>query len=103
LQKEKVTIQEAEEQHLKAVELNKFVHYYTRFKNHEHSYKIEEPLLAMAKTKFEILTAQNNNNASSQNNIENSTSPTRNSPPSSFCPIVLEPRHIRYIYLFLII
>lgn len=59
--------------------MNKFVHYYTRFKNHEHSYKIEEPLLAMAKTKFEILTAQNttttnNNNPSPQNNLENSTS-----------------------------
>lgn len=55
-----MTIAEAEELHLKAVELNKFVHYYTRFKNHEHSYKIEEPLLAMAKQKFEILTAQQN-------------------------------------------
>lgn len=56
LQKEKVTVAQAEEQHVKAVELNKFVHYYTRFKNHELSFKIEEPLLAMAKTKFEILT-----------------------------------------------
>ncbi len=60
LQKEKMTIAEAEENHAKAVELNKFVHYYTRFKNHELSYKIEEPLLAMAKSKFEILTAQQN-------------------------------------------
>lgn len=60
LQKEKATIAEAEEIHQKAVELNKFVHYYTRFKNHELSYKIEEPLLALAKTKFEVLTAQQN-------------------------------------------
>lgn len=51
--------------HTKAVELNKFVHYYTRFKNHEHSYKIEEPLLAMAKQKFEILTAAQQNPAAS--------------------------------------
>ena len=56
LQKEKVTIAQAEEHHIKAVELNKFVHYYSRFKNHELSFKIEQPLLAMAKTKFDILT-----------------------------------------------
>ncbi|RNA41923.1 ankyrin repeat and IBR domain-containing 1-like, partial [Brachionus plicatilis] len=71
LQKEKVTIAHAEEHHLKAVELNKFVHYYTRFKNHELSFKIEQPLLAMAKTKFEILTKTINE------------SPERNTSPSS--------------------
>lgn len=60
----KTTVAEAEEQHLKAVELNKFVHYYTRFKNHEHSYNIEELLLAMAKQKFEILTAAQNSQKS---------------------------------------
>ena len=49
---------DAEEAHLKAVELNKFVHYYSRFKNHELSYKIEEPLLATAKIKFDALVAQ---------------------------------------------
>lgn len=59
LQKQSDTIAKAEDTHLKAVELNKFIHYYTRFKNHEHSYKIEEPLLATAKTKFETLIAQN--------------------------------------------
>lgn len=59
-QKEKDSIAYAEEMHIKAAELNKFVHYYTRFKNHENSCKIEEPLLKMAKTKFEILIATNN-------------------------------------------
>ncbi len=39
--------------------MNKFVHYYTRFKNHELSFKIEEPLLASVKIKFETLIAQN--------------------------------------------
>ena len=39
-QKSKQTIAEAEEIHLKAVDSNKFVHYYTRFKNHENSFKV---------------------------------------------------------------
>lgn len=30
----------AEDQNQKMQELNKFVHYYTRFKNHENSYKV---------------------------------------------------------------
>ena len=68
IQKEKATIAEAEDNHLKAVELNKFVHYYTRFKNHENSYKIEEPLLAMAKTKLEILTSRQSVKASASTN-----------------------------------
>ena len=33
-------------------ELNKFVHYYTRYKNHDNSYKLEEPLLKTAKEKM---------------------------------------------------
>ena len=33
-------------------ELNKFVHYYTRYKNHENSYKLEEPLIKTAKEKM---------------------------------------------------
>ncbi|CAE1290809.1 ANKIB1 [Acanthosepion pharaonis] len=33
-------------------ELNRFVHFYTRFKNHENSYKLEEPLLRTAKEKM---------------------------------------------------
>ena len=31
---------QAEEKNQKMQELNKFVHYYTRFKNHENSYKV---------------------------------------------------------------
>ena len=33
-------------------ELNKFVHFYTRYKNHENSYKFEEPLVKTAKEKM---------------------------------------------------
>ncbi|XP_056009769.1 ankyrin repeat and IBR domain-containing protein 1-like isoform X2 [Ostrea edulis] len=43
---------EAEEQNVKMQELNKFVHFYTRFKNHENSYKLEEPLLNTTKNKM---------------------------------------------------
>ena len=57
-QKTKHNISAAEEAHLKAVESNKFAHYYTRFKNHENSYKLEEPLLTKAKMKFETLICQ---------------------------------------------
>ena len=39
-QKIKQSINEAEDAHMKAAETNKFVHYYTRFKNHEHSLKV---------------------------------------------------------------
>lgn len=43
---------EAEEYNAKMQELNKFVHYYTRFKNHENSFKLEEPLLSSTKSKM---------------------------------------------------
>ncbi|XP_002734676.1 ankyrin repeat and IBR domain-containing protein 1-like [Saccoglossus kowalevskii] len=48
-------VKEAEEKNLKMQELNKFVHYYTRFKNHENSYKLEQPLIRSAKEKMLIL------------------------------------------------
>ena len=43
---------QAEEKNTKMQELNKFVHYYTRYKNHDNSYKLEEPLLKTAKEKM---------------------------------------------------
>ncbi|XP_025093474.1 uncharacterized protein LOC112563582 isoform X2 [Pomacea canaliculata] len=43
---------DAEERNARMQELNRFVHYYTRFKNHENSYKLEEPLLQTAKDKM---------------------------------------------------
>lgn len=36
-------------------ELSRFIHYYTRFKNHQNSLKLEEPLMRFAKTKMEKL------------------------------------------------
>nr|CAD7572986.1 unnamed protein product [Timema californicum] len=38
-------------------ELNRFLHYYTRFRNHENSQKLEEPLLNNVKKKMELLAS----------------------------------------------
>ncbi|XP_060599500.1 ankyrin repeat and IBR domain-containing protein 1-like [Ruditapes philippinarum] len=48
----KIAVINANEKNTKMQELNKFVHYYTRYKNHENSYKLEEPLLKTAKEKM---------------------------------------------------
>ncbi|XP_067258668.1 ankyrin repeat and IBR domain-containing protein 1 isoform X2 [Chanodichthys erythropterus] len=47
---------EAEKKHKNFQELDRFMHYYTRFKNHEHSYQLEERLLKTAKDKMEQLS-----------------------------------------------
>ncbi|KAL7886423.1 hypothetical protein AOLI_G00041440 [Acnodon oligacanthus] len=47
---------EAEKKHKSYQELDRFMHYYTRFKNHEHSYELEERLLKTAKDKMEQLS-----------------------------------------------
>ncbi|XP_014667038.1 PREDICTED: uncharacterized protein LOC106808723 [Priapulus caudatus] len=48
---------EVEEQSRRLQELNRFMHYYTRFKNHEQSHQLEEPLLNSAKRKMCILAS----------------------------------------------
>ncbi|KAL4616916.1 ankyrin repeat and IBR domain-containing protein 1-like isoform X2 [Arapaima gigas] len=47
---------EAERKHKNYQELNRFMHYYTRYKNHEHSYQLERRLLKTAKAKMEQLS-----------------------------------------------
>ncbi|XP_061521155.1 ankyrin repeat and IBR domain-containing protein 1 isoform X2 [Phycodurus eques] len=47
---------EAEKKHKSFQELDRFMHYYSRFKNHEHSYKLEQKLLRTAKEKMEQLS-----------------------------------------------
>ncbi|CAF1628062.1 unnamed protein product [Rotaria magnacalcarata] len=82
--KEKELVTVAEQRHLRMVELNKFVHYYTRFKNHENSYKFEEPLSKTAKEKCEVILAKTNQPgqvpatvtigvANDENNLESQT------------------------------
>ncbi|XP_033836365.1 ankyrin repeat and IBR domain-containing protein 1-like [Periophthalmus magnuspinnatus] len=48
--------EEAEKKHQNFQELDRFMHYYTRFKNHEHSYQLEQRLLKTAKEKMEQLS-----------------------------------------------
>lgn len=48
--------EEAEKKHKSFQELDRFMHYYTRFKNHEHSYQLEQRLLKTAKEKMEHLS-----------------------------------------------
>uniref|UniRef100_A0A8C7GBN6 Ankyrin repeat and IBR domain-containing protein 1 n=1 Tax=Oncorhynchus kisutch TaxID=8019 RepID=A0A8C7GBN6_ONCKI len=47
---------EAEKKHKGFQELDRFMHYYTRFQNHEHSYQLEQRLLKTAKDKMEQLS-----------------------------------------------
>uniref|UniRef100_A0A8C5C102 RBR-type E3 ubiquitin transferase n=1 Tax=Gadus morhua TaxID=8049 RepID=A0A8C5C102_GADMO len=47
---------EAEKKHKSFQELDRFMHYYTRLRNHEHSYKLEQKLLKTAKEKMEQLS-----------------------------------------------
>uniref|UniRef100_A0A8C4ST34 Ankyrin repeat and IBR domain-containing protein 1 n=1 Tax=Erpetoichthys calabaricus TaxID=27687 RepID=A0A8C4ST34_ERPCA len=47
---------EAEKKHKTFQELDRFMHYYTRYKNHEHSYQLEQRLLKTAKEKMEQLS-----------------------------------------------
>ncbi|KAL6108902.1 ankib1 [Pungitius sinensis] len=48
--------EEVEKKHKSFQELDRFMHYYTRFKNHEHSYQLEQRLLKTAKEKMEQLS-----------------------------------------------
>ncbi|KAM4687998.1 ankyrin repeat and IBR domain-containing protein 1 [Discoglossus pictus] len=47
---------EAEKKHKRFQELDRFMHYYTRFKNHEHSFRLEQRLIKTAKEKMEQLS-----------------------------------------------
>lgn len=38
-------------------EMSRFLHFYTRFKNHENSQKLEEPLLHSVKQKMNVLAS----------------------------------------------
>lgn len=51
-------VTEASQKNAQVQELNCFLHYYSRFKNHENSYKFEEPLLSTAKDKMTALALE---------------------------------------------
>ncbi|XP_076060868.1 uncharacterized protein LOC143036865 [Oratosquilla oratoria] len=50
-----VLMSEATVRNQQMQELNRFIHYYTRFKNHHNSLLMEEPLLRAARDKMEVL------------------------------------------------
>ncbi|KAF5274146.1 hypothetical protein FQR65_LT04544 [Abscondita terminalis] len=50
-------ISEAVDRNNQMQEMSRFLHYYTRFRNHENSQKLEEPLLTGARQKMELLAS----------------------------------------------
>ncbi|KAF5282513.1 hypothetical protein FQA39_LY04920 [Lamprigera yunnana] len=50
-------ISEAIDRNNQLQEMSRFLHYYTRFRNHENSQKLEEPLLTGARQKMELLAS----------------------------------------------
>lgn len=38
-------------------EMSRFLHFYTRFKNHENSHNLEEPLLTNVRQKMDVLAS----------------------------------------------
>lgn len=50
-------ISEALEKNNQMQEMSRFLHFYTRFKNHENSMKLEEPLMNGVRQKMEILAS----------------------------------------------
>ncbi|XP_069676141.1 uncharacterized protein [Periplaneta americana] len=56
-EKQGILISEAMLRNQQMQELNRFLHYYTRFRNHENSQKLEEPLLNNVRQKMEILAS----------------------------------------------
>ncbi|RZF33312.1 hypothetical protein LSTR_LSTR007657 [Laodelphax striatellus] len=56
-EKQGVLISEAMVRNQQTTELNRFLHYYTRFRNHENSRRLEEPLLTGIRLKMEALAS----------------------------------------------
>lgn len=50
-------ISEAIDRNNQMQEMSRFLHFYTRFKNHENSQKLEEPLLITIRKKMELLAS----------------------------------------------
>ncbi|XP_063955121.1 ankyrin repeat and IBR domain-containing protein 1-like [Lytechinus pictus] len=57
---------EADKRNKEMQELNRFLHYYTRFRNHENSYHLEEPLLRKAPGKMRKLACHSDAKASKE-------------------------------------
>ncbi|KAL1501925.1 hypothetical protein ABEB36_007156 [Hypothenemus hampei] len=56
-EKQGTLVNEAIEKNTELQEITRFLHYYTRFRNHENSQKMEEPLLTSVRKKMEVLAS----------------------------------------------
>ncbi|XP_050293473.1 ankyrin repeat and IBR domain-containing protein 1-like [Anthonomus grandis grandis] len=56
-EKQGTLVNEAIEKSVELQEITRFLHYYTRFRNHENSQKMEEPLLTSVRKKMEVLAS----------------------------------------------
>ncbi|XP_066249800.1 ankyrin repeat and IBR domain-containing protein 1-like [Euwallacea similis] len=56
-EKQGTLVTDAMEKNAELQEITRFLHYYTRFRNHENSQKMEEPLLTSVKKKMEVLAS----------------------------------------------
>lgn len=56
-EKQDSLISEAQVRNTHVQELSRFLHYYTRFRNHENSQRLEEPLLTGIRQKMELLAS----------------------------------------------
>ncbi|XP_072180798.1 ankyrin repeat and IBR domain-containing protein 1-like [Diadema setosum] len=63
-EKTEALMSEADKRNKEMQELNRFLHYYTRFRNHENSFKLEEPLLRKAPGKMRKLACHSEAKAS---------------------------------------
>nr|CAD7400336.1 unnamed protein product [Timema cristinae] len=72
-EKQGMLISEAVQHNQQMQELNRFLHYYTRFRNHENSQKLEEPLLNNVKKKMELLASSLGKSGKTEDGAEKGT------------------------------
>ncbi|CAH0550555.1 unnamed protein product, partial [Brassicogethes aeneus] len=56
-EKQGTMVNDAVDRNSQLQEMSKFLHFYTRYKNHENSQKLEEPLLTSVRQKMEVLAS----------------------------------------------
>ncbi|XP_066998592.2 uncharacterized protein [Anabrus simplex] len=72
-EKQGILISEAMLRNQQMQELNRFLHYYTRFRNHENSQKLEEPLLTNVRQKMELLASSLGKGSKGEESAEKGT------------------------------
>lgn len=72
-EKQGTLISEAMDRNNQMQEMSRFLHFYTRFRNHENSQKLEEPLLTGVRQKMEVLASSLGLKTTEGKNFENSS------------------------------